>query len=144
MDITRFETLLRSVSLAGTRRGALVVLLGGLATPLGLAEVEAGKKGRNKRRRKKRRRRDKASPPPPFCAGKNTCADVSSTCQRSGAQCNCLVNAETGESSCLDFASSRFVTICDECAPEETCVDFAAAPCTGTGFFCQTPCPNPL
>ncbi len=141
MDITRFETLLRSLSLAGTRRRALAVLLGWLTPALRLTEAEAGKKGKKRRRRKRRRRRNEARS---FCAGKNTCADISSTCQRSGPQSNCHVNAETGESSCLDFASSRFVTICDDCASEETCVDFRAAPCTGTGFFCLVPCPNPL
>lgn len=149
MDARRLDALLRSLNIADSRRGALSMLLGGLSAAYGLTEAKAGKKGTKKRRRKKRRRRNEPSqppPPPPFCAGKNTCGDVSSTCQSSGVQCNCLVNAETGESLCLDFTSSRFAAICDECTPEETCVDlrFGTGPCTGTSFFCFTPCPNPL
>jgi hypothetical protein len=143
LDITRFDALLRSISLAGTRRRALVVLLGGLTATFAVAETEAGKKGKKKRRRQRRRRLNEL---PPFCTGKNTCGDFSSTCQRSGTQCNCLINATTGESSCLDTPSSRFAATCDDCTPDETCVDLrrGTGPCTGTSFFCYKPCPNPL
>jgi hypothetical protein len=144
VEFTRFDALLRALSLAGTRRRALVVLLGGLTSLSLLAETEAGKKAKKRRRRRKRRRRKEA---PAFCAGKNTCADLSSTCQSSGAQCNCLIDAETGESSCLDFLSGRFAVNCEaDCTTGETCVDLrqGTGPCTGTSFFCFKPCPNPL
>jgi len=143
MEIARFDALLRWLSPAGTRRRALIVLLGGLTGSLHLSEAEAGKKGK-KRRRKRRRKPNEAQP---FCAGKNSCGDFSSfTCQRSGAQCNCLVDAATGESSCLDSTNSRFAITCGDCTLEETCVDLrqGTGTCTGTSFFCYKPCPEPL
>jgi len=142
VDIARFDALLRSLSLAGSRRRALVALLGGLTASSQLTAADAGKKGRQKRR-KRRRKHNEA---PPFCAGMNSCGDFSATCQRSGAQCNCLVNAASGESSCLDVATSRFAITCEDCTPEETCVDLrpGTGPCSGTSFFCFKPCPDPL
>jgi hypothetical protein len=129
MDADHFDSLARSLCIAGSRRRALVAILGGAlgvvvgASPVreSLAEKKKGKKKKSCSQCKKRkngqckprangtacrgdgtcqRGRCKA----PFCAGRNSCEDGNpiSICQRAGAaeQCVCVATADTGAPFC--------------------------------------------
>jgi hypothetical protein len=62
MDGSQFDTLLRGLTIASSRRGAVVGLLGGTLGLLGLTESEA--KHKKKHHKKKKGSSPPASPPP--------------------------------------------------------------------------------
>ena len=133
-----FDALTRTASQPGSRRAALITMLGGL---LGLTSsaAAADRRDRKHRRRTKRRikrlrRKTRNQPPPPgrglgttTCAGTNGCGDMQ--CQAGGATCFCRINAQTGETFC--GGSAYDVLNCSQCGANTICVNLSA--CGGAG-----------
>src|SRR5215216_5341557 len=120
MDADRFDTLARSLTLAGTRRWAMLALSGALGLALGAStrdEAEAKKK-------KKKRKRKKTSPsptvPPLPCGG----CPSGQTCLSNGS---CAIPCPTGDGEC---PFNRCAS-CDRNAEQmQYCSDGLTAPCT--------------
>jgi hypothetical protein len=131
MDDKRFDSLTRSFGENGTRRGALVWLVGSLGA-LGFLPAEASNRKKRRRRRNKKKN---------VCAGKDTCARTA-FCQ-SRAECACFVPEGGGKAFC-GSAFPRNVASCDECLEGERCVnlDGPGVPCNIPGLACVTRCPN--
>jgi hypothetical protein len=171
MDTGRFDSLARSLSVAGSRRRALVAVLGGtLGVVLSASSVpETAAKNKHKKKscseckkRKNGRCKPKANGTAcsgggtcqgggckaPFCVGKNSCEDgnAASTCQRAGAaqQCLCVATADTGAPFCaLNVPGGAVDCLTTPCPAGETCIDFTGGMCAG-GTVCVKPCPEPL
>jgi hypothetical protein len=174
MDAKHFDSLARSMTVAGTRRRALFTALGGaLGLVLGAStgwESLAEKKKKKSCSQCKKRKNGKCKPKAngtacsgggscqrgrckaPFCAGRNSCEDgiAISTCQQAGSaqECVCVATADTGAPFCaLNNTGNSTDCLVSPCPAGQTCVDFTGGNCpadTPGGTACAEPCPEPL
>lgn len=161
MDPRLFDTLIRSLMAARSRRGALAALLGGTLGLPGLLDTAARKGKRKKKKKKKQkpkcsrpcgerccRKGDRcADPATGTCVtGRGTCAAGANSCDAGGIECNpnspitCFCNQTMeGETACVNqfqFASCSNCTTDAECAqpgypPGMRCIDQSG------GCYCE-------
>src|SRR4051812_12300872 len=157
MDGSQFDTLLRGLTTARTRRGAALGLLGGAAGLLGLTTAEA----KHHKKKKKKKTSPPAvppappSPPPPpapqcptSCPSCQECVNGQScTPKGNGSSCEGNPCKACQSGACVDLAGN---TVCNStgrclngtCNQQPNCVPFAStcsttgAPCCATGSTC--------
>jgi hypothetical protein len=133
MDGSQFDTLLRGLTSARSRRGAVVGLLGGALGLLGLAESEA--KHKKKHYKKKGGGSPPvsppASPPPPPCVPESETTTCGGQCGTRTNNCGqavecfcpaskvCLVNGTCGI-SCANGVTCQRTDVCFGCPQPNT------------------------
>lgn len=136
MNISRFDSLIRTITTGVTRRsasGALVV--GAMAAtprfgPLPVSDTSA----RKKKRKKKKKQKDQTPPPPEnVCAEKNWCIDRTQTCGAAGGYGKCLVES-TGGNLCAEILFQA--TTCADCAAP-ACTNCRCVRAAGGGDRCN-------
>src|SRR3954447_14282292 len=117
MDGSQFDSLLRTLTAARSRRGALLGLLGGALGPLGLTDTSA-----RHHKKKKKKKSPPAVPPPPQCPAS---CPACQTCTN-GQSCTPAANDTTCDSDgrCLNGT----------CNPLPTCAG-SGEPCDFTTQF---------
>jgi hypothetical protein len=73
----------------------------------------------------------------PFCAGKHTCANDSTPCNRRGKLCLCMTDVRTDKPVCIEDGSSFHAASCMDCEEEGLACVYCDA------LLCSTPCTNP-
>jgi hypothetical protein len=147
MDADLFDLWTRALGSAGTRRGALVSLLGGAIGLFQIAEADARRRKRRRRRRRRRRagRGPGAGPgtgtEPELdedlvCSGAESCGSVS--CGSESALCHCYVEEDTALPVCV--GSFHLVLNCGQCSVEEKCIDLSACGGGSGAVGCALPC----
>jgi hypothetical protein len=131
MDGSQFDTLLRSLTTARSRRGAVVGLLGGALGLLGLTDSEAKRK---KKHHKKKGQGSPppsppASPPPPCPAGCAACQE----CQNGACVTKANDSTCNGDGRCLNGT----------CNPRPTCLANEATCTEGGTPCCSGNCEDP-
>ena len=145
MDADRFDTLARSLTIAGSRRRVLGVLsgvtLGALTPLLERADGEAGKRKKNKKKKKRRTTTpDPVSPPPPPPHPRVTCEMRDDPVCSSDPQCQCATTGlipETGSNRhCGSYGGSDPCTTAPRCPCPEGYI------CDLGGFYTFGTCPD--
>jgi hypothetical protein len=135
MDGSQFDTLLRGLTSARSRRGALVGLLGGALGLFGLTQSEA------KHKHKKHKKKGKVSPPP---SPLPTCSDGIKNGSETGVDCggpDCP-RCPTGQgcASRSDCASAVCTAgTCGTCTPGEFCTATQECFCVGPNAGVASP-----
>ena len=136
MNISRFDSLIRTITTGVTRRSALgALVVGAMAAtprvgPLPVSDTSA----RKKKRKKKKKQKDQTPPPPEnVCAEKNWCIDRTQTCGAAGGYGKCLVES-TGGNLCAEILFQA--TTCDACAAP-ACANCRCVLAAGGGDRCN-------
>jgi hypothetical protein len=149
MDGSQFDTLLRGLTTARSRRGAVLGLLGGTLGLLGFSDTEA------KKHKKKKKKHGGGSPPPsppvspptsgcqPHCQGKQCgddgCGSVCGGCG-TGQVCTsgtCCIPEPVGNT-----CAGRCGTWTNNCGQSVPCAACPAGKVCLSNGSCSTPCPN--
>jgi hypothetical protein len=138
MDGSRFDSLLRGVTTARSRRGAVVGLMAGTLGLLSLTESEA--KHKKKHHKKKGKGSPPASPPPPPVP---TCTDGIQNGTETGVDCGgSCPRCPTGQgcNSRRDCASAVCAAgTCGTCTPGEFCTATQECFCVGPNAGVASP-----
>jgi hypothetical protein len=131
MDAQRFDTLTKTLSASGSRRGALAALLAGTLGLLGLPETTAGRMKQRHRQRHEQGRntdQDKAAAEGPCGNG----SGKANACTRHRQCCTGYCDKKRGRCRCRGLGKS--------CRESRNCCTTHGQPMTCQGGRCQTVC----